>query len=195
MRVQVGRRKSQLLTAFSAVLDATFDPVWTSHHPPRKINLTARKQLTNPAGTHAPATQTNFWYLARDKAQLAADAAEQFDVSFTVMAKGESLTEINLLRLQTLLDYIKQKFARGNSRKLLREANDDCLLYAQHAKPLNLLIESLEQRWRRLRMQHGARMWIERDHGWDSPDCACSFDDRAHDQLVAEVQSIEDTES
>jgi hypothetical protein len=192
--VQVGRRKPELLTAFSAVLNTTFDPVRTSQHPSRKINLTPREQLTNPAGTHAPATQANFGYLARDKAQLTANTAEQFDVSFTVMAKGESLTEINFLRVQTLLDYIKQKLAGGNFRKLFREANDDCLLYAKHAKPLDLLVKSLEQRWRRRRMQHGARMWIECDHCWDSADRACPFNDRAHDQLVAEVQSIEDTE-
>jgi hypothetical protein len=110
------------------------------------------------------------------------------------MAKGESLTEINFLRVQTLLDYIKQKSAGGNFRKLVREANDDCLLYAKDAKPLDLLVESLEQRWRRRRMQHGPRMGIECDDCWDSPDRACPFNDRAHDQLVAEVQSIEDPE-
>ena len=43
-------------------------------------------------------------------------------------------------------------------------------------------------------MQHGARMWIECDDCWDRPDRVCPLNDRAHDQLVAEVQSIEDTE-
>jgi hypothetical protein len=110
------------------------------------------------------------------------------------MTKGESLTEINFPRLQTLPDYITQKLAGGNHGKLFREPNYDCLLYAQDAKALNLLVKSLKQWWSRFRMQNGAWMWIECDYGWDSPDRQCSFHDRAHDQLMAKVKSIEDTE-
>jgi hypothetical protein len=31
---------------------------------------------------------------------------------------------------------------------------------------------------------------IERDNGWDRASRACSFDDGAHDQLVAQMQTI-----
>src|SRR6185436_5091982 len=72
--------------------------------------------------------------------------------------------------------------------------HDDRLLYTEYAKRFDLLIESLQQRRRRFRMQNSTRMRIESD---DSRHCTRStrtLDHSLHNQLVPEVQTIKYTE-
>ena len=69
--------------------------------------------------------------------------------------------------------------------------NYDGLLNSQHAERFDLLIEGLQQ-WRSgFRMQHGARMRLERDYGRHSAGCARAFDYRLHNELMAEMQTVE----
>jgi len=41
-------------------------------------------------------------------------------------------------------------------------------------------------------MQHGSRVRIESDHSGQGIERASAFDDRAHHQLVSQVQTIKD---
>jgi hypothetical protein len=43
-------------------------------------------------------------------------------------------------------------------------------------------------------MQHGARMWIECDHGRNGACGTRALNDGAHDQLVTEMQTVKHTE-
>src|SRR5207237_1281975 len=79
-------------------------------------------------------------------------------------------------------------------RELLCKANDYGLLDTENGQRFNLLIEGLQQGGRRLRMQHGARMRIESDHGGHSTDCAGALRHCGHDQLMTQMQAIKDTE-
>src|SRR5207249_10373121 len=85
-----------------------------------------------------------------------------------------------------------QKIVCSNLRKCFVEMNNDGLLNAEHTQRFNFLIESLEQRRRRLWMQHRARMWLKGEHSRRRFHRARPFHDSSDDGLMAEVQTIED---
>jgi phenylalanyl-tRNA synthetase beta subunit len=142
--VQVGRRKTELMTALRAPLDATFDTIRTAQHTSRAVHVPTRQQFANLAGTDATATQRDLRHFACHKTELATDALEQFDVSFAVVTKREPLPQINLFRVQTIDDYIAKKISSTNPRKLFRETHHDRLFDSKHTKPFDLLIERLK---------------------------------------------------
>jgi hypothetical protein len=97
------------------------------------------------------------------------------------MTKGEAAPEVDFLCMQPILNNVREKIFSPNLGKRLVKTNNDRLLDTKHAKAFNFLIESLQERRRRFRMQHGARVRIE------SYDCrhracfTCPFNYRAHD--------------
>ena len=72
--------------------------------------------------------------------------------------------------------------------------NHDGLFDAHHAERFQLLIEGLQQWRRRLRVQHGPRVGLESDHSWHGAGGAGPLNYRAHNQLMADMQSIKDAE-
>jgi len=44
-------------------------------------------------------------------------------------------------------------------------------------------------------VENRPRMRIESDYGWHGSDCICSLYNRTHDQLMAQMQSVKDSES
>jgi len=145
--MQVGCGKTQLVTAFRAMFDATFDTIRAPQHTSREINLAARQQLTNLARAYPTVSETHFGDFSRNKTKFFTDARQQVDVPFTVMTECESFSQINFLRMKSFLDDVVQKLARTNLRKLFREPHYDGLFNPQNSEAFNFLIECLKQRW------------------------------------------------
>jgi hypothetical protein len=74
--VQVGRRKTQLVTAFRAMFDPSLDTVRPAQHASGEINLSAREQLTNPARTDSLAAQPDLGHFAGNKTKLTSQPAQ-----------------------------------------------------------------------------------------------------------------------
>ena len=159
-----------------------------------RLTFPCGKECANLAGTDSLPTQSHLWNFIGKEAQISAHTSQQFDVALAIMAESKAAAEVNFFRLQTLLDRVAQKIFGADQRKLFRKGDDNRLLDAEHAKAFDLLIQSLQQRWRRFRMQYGSRMRIESDHRGHGIKFARSFDDCAHHQLMAQMQTIKDTE-
>ena len=125
--------------------------------------------------------------LGKRATEFAAETFQQLDISLAFVTKRKAFAEINFLCVQAIENDVAQKVGSANRRKLLRETDDDRLFDSENAEAFDLLIERLQERRRRFGMQHGARVRIECDHGWNCAGLVCSLDDRAHDQLVTEM--------
>jgi hypothetical protein len=110
------------------------------------------------------------------------------------MSKRKAAPEINLFCMQAILDDFAQEIFGPNPGKRFVEVDDDCLFDPEDAQSFDLLIECLQQWWRGLGMQDGARMWLKRDHGWHRANFARALHDGLHDELMAEMQTVEHPE-
>src|SRR5260370_38288689 len=104
------------------------------------------------------------------------------DVTFTVVTEGKTSAEIDFLGMQTIDDHVAQEILGADLGESFVEVNNDRLFDSEHAQGFDFLIERLQEWRRRFRMQDGARMRLERNHGWDSADRVRTFDDRFHNQ-------------
>src|SRR2546426_1867292 len=96
--------------------------------------------------------------------------------------------------MQTIDDYVAQEIFGADLGESFVEVNDDRLFDSQNAQGFDFLIECLQERRRRFRMQDGSRVRLERNHGWGSADRACTFDDRLHNELMAQMKAVEHAE-
>jgi hypothetical protein len=96
--------------------------------------------------------------------------------------------------MQAVLDDFAQEIFGPNPGKRFVEVDDDCLFDPENAQSFDLLVECLQQ-WRRgLGVQDGARMRLKSDYGRHGANCARALHDRFHDELVAEMQTVEHPE-
>src|SRR6185436_19319845 len=102
------------------------------------------------AGTDPLAAKLHIGNFVRQESQLRADAPEQCDVPFAIVSESEAAAQVNFFCMQSILYDVTQKIFGSDLRKRFIEANDDCLLDSEHAKAFNFLIESLQERRRRL---------------------------------------------
>ena len=120
--------------------------------------------------------------------------SQQLDIAFAIVTKRKAAPKINLFRVQSVTTTSRRKSSARIWENALSKSDDDCLFDAQYAQGLHLLIECLQQRWRRLRMQDGARMRLKRDYGRHRANCPRALDDGFHDELMAQMQAIKDAE-
>ena len=125
---------------------------------------------------------------------MLADASQKFDVPFAIMTESKAAAEIDFPGVQTIDEHVAQEIFGANLGESFVEMNDDRLFDAEHAQGFDFLIECLQEGRRRFRMQDCARVRLERNHGWDSADRACTFDDRLHNELMAQMKAVEHAE-
>ena len=92
------------------------------------------------------------------------------------------------------MNNIADEFLSRLSGKFTRKIDHDRLLDAEEFEVREPLIERLEQRWGRLRMENGTRMRIERDGGRNRVGAFRTLDDGSNYLLMPEVQSVEHAE-
>ena len=125
---------------------------------------------------------------------MLADASQKFDVPFAIMTESKAAAEIDFPGVQTIDEHVAQEIFGANPGENFVEMNDDRLFDSQHAQSFDFLIECLQEGRRRFRMQDCTRMRLERNHGWDSADRVCMFDDRLHYKLMAQMKAVEHAE-
>src|SRR5437667_3165910 len=97
--------------------------------------------------------------------------------------------------MQTIDDYVAQEIFGADLGESFVEVNDDRLFDSQNAQGFDFLIERLQERRRRFRMQDGSRMGLERKHSWQGADRVRTFNDRLHNELMDQMKAVEHTES
>ena len=97
--------------------------------------------------------------------------------------------------MQTIDDYVAQEIFGADLGESFVEVNDDRLFDSQNAQGFDFLIECLQERRRRFRMQDGSRMGLEREHSWQGSDRVRTFNDRLHNELMAQMKAVEHAES
>jgi len=97
--------------------------------------------------------------------------------------------------MQTIDDYVAQEIFGADLGESFVEVNDDRLFDSQNAQGFDFLIERLQERRRRFRMQDGSRMGLEREHSWQGSDRVRTFNDRLHNELMAQMKAVEHAES
>lgn len=128
------------------------------------------------------------------KAKLRTHVPEQFDIPAPSLAKGEAFTEINLSRMQAVMNNISQEILCRLTRKLARKLYNDHLLDPENFEICEPLIERLQQRRSRLRVKYRPRMWVKRDRCRHGTNRRRTLDDLCHDRLMPEMQAIKDPE-
>jgi hypothetical protein len=110
------------------------------------------------------------------------------------MAESESVSEINLSRVERAENYPGQKIFRAQRRQFHVERKHHSLLYSQSFHAIDFLLKGLKQRRRGFRVQDCSRVRIECDHSRAETCFSRPLDDSLHYELMAEVQSVEDAE-
>jgi hypothetical protein len=181
MRVQVGRGEPEPGTTLCTTLHPALHAIGTSQQSSCKIHPAFQQQFPNLAGADALIAELHLGDLVGKKPQFRANAPQQFDISFSIVTESEATPKVNFFCVQSILNHVRQKIFSPNLRKLLIEANYDRLFNTEHTKPFNFLIQSLQERRRRFRMQDGTRMWIESYDGGNRSSLTRSFYNGAHD--------------
>src|SRR5207249_1496554 len=120
--------------------------------------------------TDASTAKTHLRNFVGKEAEIIADTSQKFDVPFAIMTESKTSAEIDFLRMQTIDEHVAQEIFGTNLGESFIEVNDDRLFDSEHAEGFDFLIKRLQEGRRRFRMQDGARMRLERNHGWDSAD-------------------------
>jgi len=189
--ISISRARADSPVAFGTAHDSPFDAIGTSEHAPRQIHPTLLQQLANATRADASSAQTQLRHLVSKKAETLTDNSQEADITLAAMTEGKAAAEVDLFRVQPIGNYRPQEITRANLGEVLIKANDYGLFDSQHAQRLYLLIEGLEERRRRFRMEQCARVRVERDHRWHGARRPSPLNNRFHDELMPEMQAVE----
>ena len=193
-RLKIRGRKAQFYAALSAAHDPAFYAIRPAQHAARAIHSTLIEQFADASRTDAFPTETHLRNFLGKESEILADALQKFDVPFAIMTESKTAAEIDVPGMQPIGDHVAQEIFGANLGERFVEMNDDRLFDSQNAEGFDFLIESLQEWRRRFRMQDGARVRLERNYGWDSADRVCAFDDRLHNELMAQMKAVEHAE-
>jgi hypothetical protein len=107
------------------------------------------------------------------------------------VSERETVTQINLASIEAAEDESQQKIFGAHVRKLRCEIEHNRLIDAQPLHPIGLLVECLEQRRGRFRVQDGAWMRFERNDSGGHVQGSGPLDHSTHYQLMGEMKPIE----
>jgi hypothetical protein len=120
-----------------------------------------------------------------------ADSSQKFDIALATMTERKAAAEINFFRVQAIRNHSAQEIFGANLREVLIKVNDYGLFDPQYAQGFYLLIERLQEGWRGFGMEQSARMRVECDHGGHGARRPGPLNNRFHDQLMPQVQTVE----
>lgn len=140
------------------------------------------------------APKRNFGHFVGDKSELGTHLLQQIDIAAAALAKCKAFTEINLFCVQPVMNDLVEKVIGRMRGEFLVERDHDRLFDTEHIKISQALIQCLQQRRGRIRMQYGAWMRVKGDGGRVCADLICPVYDRPHYPLVAEVQAVKNAQ-
>src|SRR6266404_1283909 len=138
--------------------------------------------------------QEHFGDFLCNTAKTRGDAPQQLKPSFAVVAERKPLTQVGFASVQPAEDESQQEVLGGHLRQLVSEAEHNRLIDAQPLDSFHLLFEGLKQRRRGLRMQHGARVWVECNHRRGYAEGTSALHNAAHYELMSEMKPVEHPE-
>src|SRR5690606_9242018 len=150
VRVEVRGRKPYRVAAPISANNDSFYPIRATEHSARQVHAALRKQPADVRRTYPLSAENDLGNLVRDKPKVGAHGANQINISAPALAECESFSQIDLLRLESLVNDLAKKVFGRLGGKFLVECNNDRLLYSQHLEICEPLIERLQKRRGRL---------------------------------------------